>query len=40
MKANKIFGTLTTKFAATALICGLAGGAWATDPDFDDEDDN
>ena len=28
MKTKKMFGMLTAKFAAMALICGLAGGAW------------
>ena len=31
MKAKKIFGTLTAKFAALALVCSLAGGAWGGD---------
>ena len=31
MKANRIFGTLTAKFAALAVAVGLAGGAWGGD---------
>lgn len=31
MKAKKIFGTLTAKFAALTLVCSLAGGAWGGD---------
>lgn len=31
MKVNKIFGTLTAKFAALTLVCNLAGGALGGD---------
>lgn len=31
MKANKIFGALTAKFAAFAVSVGLAGGVWGGD---------
>ena len=31
MNMKKMFGTLTVKFAALALVCSLAGGAWGGD---------
>ena len=30
MNMKKVFGTVTAKFAAVALVCGLATGAWGT----------